>query len=147
MKKHQTPRPDVWGYQGSCKPRRGRYRWDATKGELNVLLTVLEARLRDEGSDVGEVLSVLRDLTDVLPFAAPKIGARAAERARLLAFAGYTPALSKAARRALKLGDIGPQHPAYIVWAELAEAEAFHQSLDSAALPPEPLPEWLKSIR
>jgi hypothetical protein len=47
------------------------------KGQLDILLTVLEAHLRDEGSDVGEVLSVLWDL----PFAAPKIGARVAERA------------------------------------------------------------------
>ena len=146
MRKRQTPRPDVWGYRGCCKPRLGRYRRSSLRREIGVLLTVLEARLRDEGSDVAEVLSVLRDLTDVLPFAAKKVAARAAERARLLVFAGYTPALSRAARKALKLGGIGPQHPAYIVWAELAEAEAFHQSLDSTVFPPEPLPEWLKSI-
>jgi len=111
-----------------------------------VLLAVLEARLRDEESEVEEVLSVLWDLTEVLPFAAPKIGARAAEKARLLAFAGYTPALSRAAKRFLKLGEVGPQHPAYPVWVDLAEAEDFHRSLDTAELPPEPLPEWLKSI-
>jgi hypothetical protein len=116
---------------------------DPTKGQLDILLTVLEARLRNEGSEVAEVLSVLLDITEVLTFAAPKIGARAAERARLLAFAGYTPALSRAAKKALKRGDIGPQHPAYIVWAELAEATEFHRSLDTAALSPEPLPEWL----
>ena len=147
MKKHRTPRPDVWSYRGRCTPRRGQYRWDATKGELGVLLAVLEARLRDEENEAAEVLSVLRDLTDTLPFAAPRISARAAERARLLAFAGYTPALSRAARKFLKMGDIGPQHPAYPIWVELAEAEAFHRDLDSAVFPPEPLPEWLKSIR
>jgi hypothetical protein len=48
---------------------------DPTKGQLDILLAVLEARLRDEGSDVGEVLSVLWDL----PFAAKKVAARAAE--------------------------------------------------------------------
>jgi hypothetical protein len=124
----------------------GRYRRSSLRREIGVLLTVLEARLRDEGSDVAEVLSVLRDLTDVLPFAAKKVAARAAERARLLVFAGYTPALSRAAKRFLKMGEFGPQHPAHVIWVELAESEDFHRSLDSTVFPPEPLPEWLKSI-
>jgi hypothetical protein len=124
----------------------GRYRLNPVKGQLDVLLAVLEARLRSEDTDVAEVLSVLLDITEVLTFAAKKVAARAAERARLLAFAGYTPALSRAARKALKLGGIDTQHPAYPVWAELAEAEDFHRDLDTAALPPEPLPEWLGRI-
>jgi hypothetical protein len=143
--RHAIIRCNVWSYRGCTAPRRGLFRRDPVKGQLDILLLVLEARLRDEGSDVGEVLSVLLDITEVLTFAAPKIAARTAERARLLAFAGYTPPLSRAAKKALKLGDIGPQHPAYPIWVELAEAEAFHRDLDSAALPPEPLPAWLKS--
>ncbi len=145
--RHAIVRCNVWSYRGCTAPRRGLFRRDPVKGQLDILLLVLEARLRDEENEVEEVLSVLWDVTELLPLAAPKIAARVAERARLLVFAGYTPALSRAAKKALKLGDIGPQHPAYIVWAELVGAEAFHQSLDSAALPPEPLPEWLKSIR
>jgi hypothetical protein len=146
MSARKTPRPDVWSYRGCCTPRRGHYKWSSLRREIGVLLVILEARLRDESTDVAEVLSVLWDLSEVLPFAAPKVAARAAEKARLLVFAGYTPALSKAARRVIKLGDISPQHPAYIVWAELAEATEFHEKLDSMTFPPEPLPEWLGRI-
>jgi len=147
MRSHKITRANVTPYRGCCNPHQARYHRDPTKRHLDLLLRVLESRLRNEGTDVCDLLSVLLsvllDLTEVLTFAAPKIGARVAERARLLAFAGYTPALSRAARKALKLGDIGPQHPAYPVWVELVESEDFHRSLDSATLPPEPLPEWL----
>jgi hypothetical protein len=44
------------------------------------------------------------------------------------------------------MGEVGPQHPAHVIWSELVEAETFHRDLDSMVLPPEPLPEWLKSI-
>jgi hypothetical protein len=145
MSTRRPPGGNTWSYRGCCVARRGRYRLDPVRRELHILLVILEARLRDESTDVGEVLSTLLDLTEVLTFAAPKIAARAAERARMLAFAGYTPALSRAARKFLKMGEVGPQHPAHVIWVELAESEDFHRSLDTAELPPEPLPEWLKS--
>jgi hypothetical protein len=139
MRPHKITRANVTPYRGCCNPHQARYHRDPTKRHLDLLLRVLESHLRNEGTDVCDLLSVLLDLTEVLSFAAQKIGVRAAERARLLVCMGHTGALSGIAAKYLKMGGVGPAHPTYAMWLDLAEAETFYKALDTLCMPTKPL--------